>query len=343
MLPNIGQLAAAAGSRRREDERAAPLWHEADRRDAGEQGDDIAPGARCIDDDRCRVTRAARIGETGAIALPPQRSHLGVGDDAAAMPANAAQIALVQPGDVDVRCVGLEHGAEHAFATQRRDERARCVGIEEPAIRARRAQHRPLRIEQCALTRRGDEHRTARREDRAFGEALGRRVEKGAARPRQGANLRRAVARHEERRRATGRVIARLAFTLEQHDAHMRRQEVAEGRAGDATADDDGVAVDRGPAFSHHESDASFRRRRHRVEERDQRAGVDRGRQCAIPALGLDALDLDAAQLEHIAVLRQRRVLDLECLGLRHRCRRRERRRPRCGFPCHPNTGSSHP
>ena len=46
-------------------------------------------------------------------------------------------------------------------------------------------------------------------------------------------------------------------------------------------------------------------------------ARIDELRQRAVPALGLDLLDLDAAQLQHVLVLRQRRVLDPQGLGLR--------------------------
>ena len=73
---------------------------------------------------------------------------------------------------------------------------------------------------QCAsqlrlLAVRGDHQRAARRQDRLLGEAGGRRVEEGAARHRQRAHLRRAVALHEQRRRAAGRVVAGLRLALE--------------------------------------------------------------------------------------------------------------------------------
>jgi hypothetical protein len=103
--------------------------------------------------------------------------------------------------------------------------------------------HLPERRELCVLARRGDQQRAARRQDRPVGEAGRRRFEEGAAGERQRAHLRRAVAFHEERRRAPGRVVAGLALALEDDDAAVGRQEVADRCAGDAGTDDQEVAV----------------------------------------------------------------------------------------------------
>ena len=82
------------------------------------------------------------------------------------------------------------------------------------------------------------------------GEAGRRMLEEAPARHRQRAHLRRAVALDEERRRAPGRVVARLRLALEEDDLAARRQRVADRGGGDAGADDEeirtGIAGHRG-------------------------------------------------------------------------------------------------
>jgi hypothetical protein len=52
------------------------------------------------------------------------------------------------------------------------------------------------------------------------------------------------------------------------------------------------------------------------LEERDRRAGVDILRELAIPTVGLGLLDFYAPQLQDILVLGERRVLNLQSIGL---------------------------
>ena len=128
-------------------------------------------------------------------------------------------------------------------SAQRRDERARGAASSRRPRGLIDVHHLPERGELFVLARRGDEQRAARRQDRPVGEAGRRRFEEGAAGERQRAHLRRAVAFEEERRRAAGRVVAGLALALEDDGAPVRREEVADRRAGDAGTDDQEVAV----------------------------------------------------------------------------------------------------
>ena len=142
---------------------------------------------------------------------------------------------------VDVGRVGLVGAAEHLLAAQHRHQGQRLVAAQPPRLRRHGLQHRASVRPAAPPARAGDEQRAARRQERVLGKAVGRLLEEGAAGQRQRAHLRRAVAGHEQRRRAAGAVVAGLRFALQQRHAAVRREPVADRRRGDAAADDDAV------------------------------------------------------------------------------------------------------
>src|SRR5207253_6191442 len=78
----------------------------------------------------------------------------------------------------------------------------------------------------------------ARREQRVLGEAGRWMLVEDATGPRERAHHGRAVALHEHRGRAPGRVVARLRFAFEHDDAAPPGEPVPERGAGDAGAHD---------------------------------------------------------------------------------------------------------
>jgi hypothetical protein len=120
-------------ARGREGEDAAALRHQADRRDTGERGDGVAPGARGVHQHRRAVADAARVDLPATAVVTCDLDDVGVADDRAALAPDAAQVAVVEPVHVDVGGVGLEHRAENPLAAQRRHDLARAVGVEQSA------------------------------------------------------------------------------------------------------------------------------------------------------------------------------------------------------------------
>ncbi len=143
---------------------------------------------------------------------------------------------------VHVGGVGLVHGAQHLFRPQHGHALAGFLGAQQARIGRDGAQYLPVRFEQGQLPRAGDHERAARRQQRMRGKARRRILQEGAACHRQRAYLRGAVAFHEQRRRAAGRVVAGLRFALEHDDAAMRCQPVRDGRTGNAAPDDEEVS-----------------------------------------------------------------------------------------------------
>ena len=142
---------------------------------------------------------------------------------------------------VDVGSVGLEYGPRGHAPCAALTRARRRGGVEQAATRAHRLHHLPEGGELGVLTRGSDEERAARRRSGLREPAGGASRKERLA--RVSARTRRAVAFQEERRRAPGRVIAGLAFALEDDGTAVRREEVADPCAGDAGPDDQEVAV----------------------------------------------------------------------------------------------------
>jgi hypothetical protein len=229
--------------RRGEDEGGTALGLQADARGTGDGTDRIRPGTRGVDHDRRLARLPARFDRPDR-PVPPQCADLRVVHDLAAMRAHAAQEALVDGMHVHVGSIRFVDGAQHAIGAQHRREFERLRRVEQAATRRDRPQDVPVALQLRFLPVGGDHHRAARADQRVLAEPRGRALEERAARHGECAHLRRAVAFHEERGGAARGVVARLRLPLQQQHAAVRREEVADGRAGDAGTHHEKVGIE---------------------------------------------------------------------------------------------------
>src|SRR5690606_31237320 len=173
--------------------------------------------------------------------LAPRLGYVDAAFDHATQAPQPAQIALQQEVDVDIHGIRLEQTAGDHLLAQYRNARQRRSGVEPQGLYAERADLLETLVEQSLLGRGAYRERATRGQYRSLGEALGRLLEKRAARQCQGPDLRRPVALEIERRGATRRVVTRLRLPLEQDDPTVAREVVADRDAGDTRADDDPV------------------------------------------------------------------------------------------------------
>ncbi|MNO90218.1 hypothetical protein D3C76_817240 [compost metagenome] len=199
--------------RRREEERRAAFRLQAQRRDAGQRGDPVAPGARRVDQHRCAEALA------GAAHFPESvhtldGERLAVQVDAPAVVADAAQVALQQGVGVDVGGGRVVHSAVYLLPAQRREHRAGLVDTQQTGFRDIRPGAFELALQFLGIALEVHDDLSARAEQWMLGEALRRCIEEGAAGTGQRAYLRRAVGRGVQRGGAAAGVVAgmRLAF-----------------------------------------------------------------------------------------------------------------------------------
>ena len=241
---NQRPLRGVDARRRREDEGRAAPGLDADGRHARQSGYRVDPRARGVEHHR-RFVRGAAGSHLPSIVRARDGRHLGIAHQPPAGPSHAAQVALVDGMHVHVGGIGFVHGTGDLFGPQHRHARQRLVAAQAARVGRHRAQYVPVRVEQAFLAGCPDHQGATRRQQRMFGEACRRVLQKVAARLSERAHLRRAVAFHEERRRAAGRVIAGLRFPFEHGHAAVRGKPVGDRSTCDAAADDEKVALRR--------------------------------------------------------------------------------------------------
>ncbi|MCY1450409.1 hypothetical protein D9M71_672120 [compost metagenome] len=120
--------------RRREEEGSPAFRLQAQRGDAGQCGDPVAPGARRVDQHRRAeaLVGAAHFPES---VHPFDGQHLAIQVDAPAVVADAAQVALQQGVGIDVGGGWVVHRAVDLLPAQRREHRAGLVDIQQAGFR----------------------------------------------------------------------------------------------------------------------------------------------------------------------------------------------------------------
>ncbi len=223
-----------------EQDRGAPLGHQADGPGAGHVADRVGPGAGGVDDDGGGECAGPCLDAPVGAGFR-QRHDLGIRDDTAAAGAKAPEIALVQRVHVDIHGIRLQHAAADIVRSQHRHQRPGLGRVDPPDRLDQPARLRENAFQLRFLVRPAEKHGAARRQNVVRGEAVGGRQEERLAAGRQRPHLRRPIGLGEQRRRPAGRVVARLALALQQHDAGTRRQLVGRRGAGHAAADDDEI------------------------------------------------------------------------------------------------------
>ncbi len=236
-------VVAVDARRRGEDEGRAALGLQAQRADAGQPGDGVAPGARCVDQHRRAVAAGGAADFPGAVD-PADLQRFVVAQDLPLVAADAAQVALVQGVGIDVGAGGVVGGAEDLVATQHRHDRAGLFRVQQAHLRHQRLAAFVLTAEFFRIVAEVDHHFRTRAEQRMLAEAGRRVVEEGPAGGGERAHLGCAVGHRVVRGGAAGGVVAGLRLALQHHDPAVGRQPVAGGCAGDAGTDDEVIRFD---------------------------------------------------------------------------------------------------
>ncbi len=149
-------------------------------------------------------------------------------------------------GDVEIHDVRIVDPGGDVVGTQHRQPLEQLLGTEALEAALLRRKLGMELVEDAGLIGAADDQAAARREHRLLGEPARAPVVEAPARRGQRPDHPVAVGRGEQRGRAAGRVIARLALALEEDDAGEGRDLIRGRRAGDAGADHQDVAAGHG-------------------------------------------------------------------------------------------------
>lgn len=161
-----------------EDEGSAALGLQAEGTSAGQYPDVVRPGARGVDQHGGAETALVGMHLPQPLGVTLHPLHLAIAAHFALLPANAAQVALVQGIGVDVAGARVVEGAMDFVPTQHRQAGAGLVGIEQLEFGHAGLGAEVLALQFGRIAVEVDGHLTARGEQRMLGETTGRMIEK---------------------------------------------------------------------------------------------------------------------------------------------------------------------